>query len=44
MRLFFNLPKFLFFFKHQCYLLENSALDQLHTYGDVPTFDSSAGS
>ena len=45
MRLIFYLPKFIFFFKHQCYPLQNSSLGQLHTDGDVvPTFGSSAGS
>ena len=30
MRLMFYLPKFLFFFKHQCYPLQNSSLGQLN--------------
>ena len=39
----FYLPKFLIIFKHQCYLLENSFLEQLHTDEEVvPTFGSSA--
>ena len=35
MSLIFYLPKFLFFFKYQCHLLQNSSLGQLHTHGDV---------
>ena len=44
MKLIFYLSKFLFFFKYQCYLLQNIFLGQLHTNGDVPTFGSSAES
>ena len=40
----FLFTKVFYFFKHQCYPLQNSSLEQLHTDGDVPTFDSSAGS
>ena len=35
---------FISFFKHQCSLLQNSSLGQLHTDADVPTFSSSTGS
>ena len=42
---FFYLPNFFIFFKHQCYPLQNSSLEQLHTDEDVfPTFANSAGS
>ena len=41
----FLLTKVFIFFNHQCYLLQNSSLGQLHTDGDVvSTFGSSAGS
>ena len=44
MRMIFYLQKFLFFFKQQCYPLQNSSLGQLHNDGDVvSSFGSIAG-
>ena len=44
MRLIF-IHQIFYFFKQQCYPLQNSSLGQLHTDGDVvPTFGSSTGS